>query len=175
MTVDWDGFVPFDPGVSRPLGEVSRREARAAFGHLIASKEDRLEQLRQLLAANGVALSASQTDLQLVNDWFRQEVEGDESGRLVPRWYAVVNDLALFLGEVVIARCPNISWQMFEKGKRDVAYQRHVLMGFSQVPNPNYNVDIDRLLAAYGHRIVAGQSVDPDQFRTWIDAACEKA
>jgi hypothetical protein len=42
-------------------------------------------------------------------------------------------------------------------GKKDVACQRHVIMGFSQVANPKYNLDLERRVAAYGHRIVAGR------------------
>ena len=38
MSVDWADYVPFDPGVDRPLHEVSRREARAAFQRLMAFK-----------------------------------------------------------------------------------------------------------------------------------------
>ncbi len=30
-------------------------------------------------------------------------------------------------------------------------------MGFSKVPNPKYNLDLDRRVATYGHRIVASR------------------
>lgn len=62
---------------------------------------------------------------------------------------------------------------MFDKGARDAAFQRHVIMGFKGVANPTYNVD--RLLAMYGHRIVAGESVETDAFVTWVAAAIDRA
>jgi hypothetical protein len=67
-------------------------------------------------------------------------------------WYAVENDLALFLGDVVIERCPGLEWVMFDKGATDVAYRRHVIMGFSKVANPKHNFDIDPVLATYAHQ-----------------------
>jgi hypothetical protein len=70
---DWGDYSPFDPGVSKPLHEVTRREARAAFGRLVAAKDDRVSELRRLLERNGVALTADDAGLQVVNDWFRQE------------------------------------------------------------------------------------------------------
>lgn len=176
MTVTWGAYTPFDPGVTRPLHEVSKREARAAFERLMAVKADRIKELEQLLRQNGIECSSDDHGLQQLNDWFKSEVAGDQSsGRLLPVWYAVVNDLALFLGDVIIAQCPTLKWVMFDKGARDVAFQRHVIMGFSHVSNPKYNLDIDLLLASYGQRIVAGDAVEGDAFVRWASAAAEKA
>ena len=172
MSVDWEGYEPFDPGVSRPLSEVTKREAREAFRRLMASKGDRIEQLRGLLDRNGVTLSSDDAGLQAVNDWFREEVEGDpgSDGRLRPLWYAVVNDLSLHLGDVIIERSSGLEWVMFDKGRTSVSYQRHVIVGFTGVANPRYNVDIDLLLATYGHRIVAREGVERTLV-TWVKAA----
>src|SRR5690348_14110430 len=86
------------------------------------------------------------------HDWFRGEVEIEPgSGRLRKRWYAVVNDIGLFLGEVMVERSPILSWVFFTKGKKMSAYQRHVIMGFTKVENPDY-VDIDIGVATYGVR-----------------------
>jgi hypothetical protein len=107
---------------------------------------------------------------------FRESVEGDASTeRLNSIWYAVVNDLALYLGDVMIQRSPALRWMFFDKGSKHLSYQRHVIMGFSKVPNPNYNSDIDLLLAAYGQRIIAGQEVAPDAFVSWVCDAQMKA
>lgn len=176
MTVEWGDYVPFDPGITGPLHEVTKREARAAFQRLMEAKAERIAELERLLARNGVGLSSDNRAVQTLNDWFRSEVEGDPAtGRLRPFWYAVVNDVALFLGDVIVERGPGLKWVMFDKGARDDAFQRHVIMGFSGVVNPKYNVDIDGLLATYGHRIVSGQGVDRNAFVTWIVSACGKA
>jgi len=79
-------------------------------------------------------------------------------------WYAVVNDIALFLGDTMIERCPNLAWVMFDKGKKDISFQRHVIMGFSKVPNPKYNVDVDLIIGMYGHRIVGEKDDDAERF-----------
>lgn len=176
MSVNWGDYAPFDPGVTRPLHEVAKREARAAFQRLMEAKADRIAELRRLLSVNGIVLSSDGEGIQSLNDWFRSEVEGDSAtGRLLSIWYAVVNDLVLFLGDVIIARSPNLKWVMFDKGARDAAFQRHVIMGFSDVSNPKYNVDIDLLVATYGHRIVMGEQVEPDAFVVWVADAASKA
>ena len=176
MSIDWAEYVPFDPGVDRPLNEVTRREARAAFQRLMALKEARIEEVRGLLRRNGVTLGSDDAQLQSLNDWFRAEVQGDvTTGRLLPLWYAVVNDVALFLGDVIVERCPGLTWVMFDKGARSLSYQRHVLVGFSRVPNPRYHVDIDLLLATYGHRVVARSGVDREAFVAWVESAEQNA
>jgi len=58
-------------------------------------------------------------------------------------------------------------------GGRALAYQRHVIMDFTRVPNPKYTVDPDLLIAMYGHRIFAGQG-ETDAFVSWIDGATAK-
>ncbi|MFI7064665.1 hypothetical protein ACIBL3_26980 [Kribbella sp. NPDC050124] len=176
MTVLWGDYSAFDPGVSSPLHEVSKRQARAAFNRLMADKDERVAELRRLLQLNGIDLEPSDFGLQKLNDWFRAAVEGDPAtGRLRSIWYGVVNDLALFLGDVMIQRCPTLHWTFYDKGAKDLSFQRHVIMGFSKVPNPKYNVDIDFLLGSYAHRIVANQEEERDAFVRWVRGAQEKA
>jgi hypothetical protein len=108
---------------------------------------------------NGTRADGSDTAIQDLNDWFVANVEPDPDnpGRLSPEWYSVVHDVALFLGDLIIERCPGLRWEFFTGGKNDVAYQRQVLAGFTQVPNSKYNLDLDRRVATYGHRIVASR------------------
>lgn len=75
----------------------------------------------------------------------------------MPESYSIVNDAALFLGDVMIERCPGLRWEFFTGGKKDAAYQHHVIMGFTRLPNPKFNVDIDRNVATYAHRIIASR------------------
>ena len=86
-----------------------------------------------------------------------------------------MNDIALFLGDVIINQAPNLKWVMFDKGARDIAFQRHVIMGFSKVANPKYNVDIDLLIATYGHQLVANEEVRKRAFLEWIESAVGQA
>lgn len=163
VSVDWDSYEIYDPGVAGPLTTLSRSDARRAFNQLMEAKPARIEMLRQLLANNGVELGTSDDAIQSLNDWFRANVEPDPAhpGRLLPDWYSVVNDVALFLGDVIIERGPGLRWEFFTSGKKNVSYQRHVIVGFGKVPNSKYNIDIDRRVAAYGHRIVASRGSIP--------------
>jgi hypothetical protein len=163
MSVDWDGYEIYHPGVVGALNTLPRAEARRAFNKRMEDKRARVEMLRWLLKANGVELATTDGGIQDLNDWFRANVEADadQPGRLSADWYSVVNDVAMFLGDVMIERCPGLRWEFFTWGKKDAAYQRHVIMGFSQVANAKFNIDIDRAVAVYGHRIVASRGSVP--------------
>ena len=76
---------------------------------------------------------------------------------MLPELYSVVLDIALFLGEALIERCPGLHWEFFTCGKKNISYQKPVIMGFSQVPNPKYILDLDWVVSGYGHRIVASR------------------
>lgn len=173
MSVDWNGYEPYVPPVVGPRRELSRRQAEDAYEHLMAAKRERIEMLQMLLRDNGIELKDDDTQIELLSEWFRANVErsGNDPDRLRNIWYAVVNDVALFLGDVIIHRFPGVQWQLFVSGKRDVAYQRHVLVGFTSAPNPKYYVDIDRLVATYGYRASGGEHVPSDYFLSLIRAA----
>lgn len=175
--VDWNGYAPYDPGVRGPLHELSRGDAKAAFERLMDAKDERVEALRKLAAANGVDLDGSDSSVQDLNDWFRTNMEADLEApdRLASLWYSVVNDIALYLGDLVIGAAPHLHWTMFDAGKRDAAFQRHVIMGFTQVPNAKYNLDIDMAVATYAHRVIAGQEVDEQFFYRVLQSARVKA
>jgi hypothetical protein len=143
----------------------------------MSEKAQRITELRKLLHLNGIELSGTDEGIQVLNDWFREHVEPseDQPNRLRNLWYAVVNDLSLFLGDVIIERAPGLRWEFFTGGKKDASYQRHVIMGFSRVSDPKYYIDIDWALAVYGHRIVADQDVEEHVFRRWIENAVQRA
>ncbi|WP_375504204.1 hypothetical protein [uncultured Jatrophihabitans sp.] len=64
---------------------------------------------------------------------------------------------------------------MFTLGKKDVAYQKHVIVGFSTAENPKYNLDLDRLVAGHGQRIIADLPEPEDAFVRILAAAEAKA
>lgn len=175
-SVKWKDYEPYDPGVDRPLHEVGRTEARAAFKRLMDAKAHRIDELRVLLDRNGVPLDSSSQGLQSVNGWFFAAITGNrDTGRLDPIWYSVVNDLGLYLGEIMIERAPGLRWEMFDRGKADSSFQRAVIMGFTSVQNPKYNVDIDFLVGSYAHRVVLGNEVSRDMFPVWVETAVARA
>lgn len=177
MTIDWNEYEVYDPGVFGPLHELPRREARAAYQRLMDAGPERIEMLRRLTATNGVDLGTDDESIQRLNDWFRANVGEDaqQPGRLQPEWYSVVNDIALFFGAVLMERHPQLHWEFFTWGKRHVSYQRHTIMGFTRPSFPKEDLDIDMLLAQYAHRIIAGQEDKHDAFLRWLAGAAEIA
>jgi hypothetical protein len=168
--MNWDGYEIYHPGVFGPLDTLPRAEARQAFRQLMQAKPGRIEMLGRLLNANGVELAGTDAGIHDLNDWFLANVEADpgKPGRLLPVWSSVVNDAALFLGDVMIQRCPALHWEFFTRGKKNASYQRHVIMGFTQVLNPRYDIDIDAAVAAYAHRIVASRGSVPHYGRVTV-------
>ena len=171
--MDWTGYELFAPGVNAPLRKIPRPEATAAYKHLMDSKPHRLDSLRGLLATDGVELASDDASIQRINDWFRASVEEDPEhpGYLLPRWYSVVNDLGLFLGDVAIERNPQLHWDFYRGAPSDFSYQNPVIMGFSSEKKFDIPFNVDQLLAMYGHRLVAGDEDPPDQFLRWIDGS----
>ena len=90
-------------------------------------------------------------------------------------WYAVVNDIGLFLGQVIQERAPNLKWAFIEKPPSHLSFQRHAIVGFTRVPNRQFTLDIDNAVATYGHRVISGASVPQDAFVRWVDDAVGKA
>ena len=134
-----------------------RSEARRAYVRCMETKPTRVGLLGELLKTNGVELGRSDAAVQDLNDWFFANLEPDPErpGWLLPPWYSIVHDVALFLGDVMIERNPNLRWEFFVWGKKSVSYQRPVIMGFStEDPKFHTNIDVDRSVAVYGHRIV---------------------
>jgi hypothetical protein len=143
-----------------------RREARAAFKHLMAAKAQRRTELLGLLSRNGLFIDETDARIQALNDWFDDNVEGDGvAGRLDNVWYAVVNDIFLYLGDVAIRNNSLLEWRMYEWGSSRTTppYQRPVLMGFD-VPNKKYNLDIGMRVAVRGQRKVMGERLRPGEF-----------
>jgi len=206
VSIEWDGYEPYDPGFIGLPNTLPRTEARQAFKRFMETKPARLELLSQLLKVNGVELGRSDAAIQVLNDWFFENVEADpeQPGWLVPEWYSVVHDVALFLGDVMIERHPNLHWEFFTWGKTNVAFQWHVIMGFStEDPKFHTNIDIERMVASYAHRIIEsrgsnasygvveirgvaidvdaiaadhrGRGIETDTFRSWLQMAARRA
>ena len=164
VTIEWDGYEPYEPGVAGPPNTLPRAEARQAFKRCMETKPARLEMLSRLLKANSGELGNSDAAVQDLNDWFFAHVEADaeQPGQLLPDWYSVAHDVALFLGDVMIERHPNLRWEFFTWGKANVAFQRPVIMGFStEDPKFHTNINIDRMVATYAHQIIESRGSVP--------------
>lgn len=176
MTVDWDGYVAYQPIVSQPLSGVSRAEAKAEYARQMATKADRIAALRRLLAQNGIDLDDSEASVRALHDWYRDNVEaGTEPGRLRSIWYAVAYDIGMYLGERMIERSPGLHWSLDTSHKRALHYQRPVITGFSGVANPRYNIDPGMIVVIEGQAIVEGGGSMPDYFGWLLRSVASKA
>lgn len=155
---DFSGYKPFQPLYRGRLEDLSAREAKQSFDHLMQAKADRIDELRNLLARNGLGLRDSDDGIVALGKWLASNVELGADGDVRGVWYSVVNDIALFVEDVIQRRTEGrIRWTYYKsRNKADVAFQRHVLMGFSKVKNPRYNVDLDYRIADIARRAAAG-------------------
>lgn len=140
-------YTIFDPLVDRPLHEVSREEAKIAFDHFIKSIPERIAQISRL-AGLDESLAPSEDQLPLLSRWFpnfldAQKVDSESVELPPPIVFSVCNDIAMYLGELLVSNYENLRWKMITSPKSDVSYQRPAVVGFQSVPNKRYNVDFD--------------------------------
>lgn len=173
--VNFSNYQCFDPGVDRPLSDVTKAEAKKHYDLLMAKKTERIAQLKALLKESGIELIGDESSIQKLNDWFYENVErsDEKPSRLKPIWYSVVNDIALFLGEEIIRRAPALRWELYLSGKKNLSFQRPVIIGFPKVKNLKYNIDLDWAIGAYAHRIIAKKEDVRDLFVRMVKSAVE--
>lgn len=159
--VDWGVYEVYVQASDRrvPYGELTRGEARANFDALMASKDERIEQLRRLVATDGVDLDGWPEGVQRLNDWYVANVQPHptEVERLEHLWYSVATDIAVLLGESLVRRSGGrLRWELYVWGKRNVSYHRPVVMGFD-APNPRYNADYIGVVTQEGTAVAWGE------------------
>ncbi|MEP7765668.1 hypothetical protein [Sanguibacter sp. 25GB23B1] len=167
MSIDWNGYETYE--TYEPIGPGSpshlpRIEARRLFEERMEARHARIEMLGRLVAASGVVLGSDDAAVQDLNDWIVAHIEADPENPGFPlsEWYSVCHDTALFLGEVMIERHPNLYWEFFTWGKKNVSFQRHVLMGLStEDPKFHTNIDIDGMVVGYSHEILESRGSIP--------------
>lgn len=206
VATDDTGYELTHPGSHGLPDDLSRGEARAAFRRVMETKESRIAELRRLLSNFDVSLASDDASIQALNDWFVANIKADPKrpGFLRPEWSSIAYDVGLFLGEVIIARHPNLHWELFTWGKTDVAFHRAVIMGMSteDVKLRTY-IDILDMTEGYAHFIVEahgsvpkygvvevrGAKIDVDvsaerarasgvdrrRFVSWLERAAERA
>jgi hypothetical protein len=177
MAVSWGEYEPFDPEISGLPSAIPRVEALAAYRRLMELKGERIQALRQLLLRNGRQITPTDDGLQALNDWFDAALElaVRSPDDLEAVWFSVINDIGLYLGDAMIERAPGLAWEFYTRSRRSPSYQRHVIAGFSRVPNRSYCVDVDLQLATHARRLAQGLPEDPASFVSWVHAAVDKA
>lgn len=152
--MDWDDYTLDDSGVRGPWDEPApRAEARSAYNRLLANKDERVAFLGALVQANGFSLGDSDGDIQRLNDWFRANVEAGEHRQVNAAWASVSRDVALFLGDVIVARRNDgVDWRFFDKPPSiTFGYHRPVLMGYPNQPDPAFSVYLEGIVWSHGN------------------------
>lgn len=115
------------------------------FDATISNKNQRMAQLRTLLAAYNIALGTSHSSISEINSWFYHNINFSSKvdkhnfvfyPHVEPIWHSIIIDLSIMIGEIVISNTTNVSWRM-EDHKNAVSYQFPVLYGFRNIPVEN--------------------------------------
>jgi hypothetical protein len=162
----------FDPHIDRPLHELSREEAKDAYKWFISQKGLRKEELLRLCKERGVFITEPVVFLEKLHDFFIHEIKLDGIKDTPSNYiYSLCNDIAIYMGELLIENASNIKWCFFIKGKSHIYYQRPVLIGFENVKNKNYCIDFDYLLCQYAHRLFQGGEKEGELFKLMYECA----
>ncbi len=164
--MNWDAYEGWELPLVETWPDLSVKEARRAFDRLMAAKQERISQLRAVLAANAVELGTSDESIQRLNEWLVAAVEPDPSqpGHPTPTWKSLGQDIALFIGEVLIERVPGLEWRLFEGSRRHLSHHHPVVMGFDVI-NSRFNVDPFWIVGGFMLDASLGRAHDePDLF-----------
>ena len=156
--LDWGSYEPFDARVTVALRDADRNAAEDHFARLMAARRERLDALAALAERHGVDLEPAALGAWLV------AAAPDASPD--PRWSGLVADVALWLGERLIARAPALRWELFVSHKKATGYQRPVLVGFRQVADAHYYVDVAFLVASWAELAARRRAVRADFLAT---------
>lgn len=171
--MDWYDYNSSDPGLDRPLSDVTRAEARRFFDALMEEKAERRAELSGLCRAYGIDLNGTDESVDALEAWLATHLEPDPNhpDRPALRWFMVIKDVGLFLGDLLIERVPGLEWRLFTSGKQAASYQRPVVMGFGGSVDPRYNIDPELLVSGYAHRVLVETRGESGYFRKVLDGA----
>lgn len=158
----WDSYSLNETPPYWILADMAPAMAKAQFERTMKNKSNRIAELSALLVRFGIVLGDTDENIQVLNDWFVSAM-APLPDRFVPngRSLSVCEDVALFLGDVMISRYPQLSWQFFAWGKKSVAYHQHVIMGFK---GDRENFDLSGIVHGYATQVVGQMNGDPGHF-----------
>jgi hypothetical protein len=160
--IDWGSYEPFDARVPGTLRDAARADAEDHFARLMAARPERLDALAALAARHRVDLEPDALGAWLV-------AEAPEASADAARWTGLVADVALWLGERLIARAPALRWELFVSHKKATGYQRPVLVGFTKVADRHYYVDVAFMVASWAE-LAARRRMAKADFLVTIEA-----
>lgn len=173
--VDWGPYPDMDFGVESLLAEVAPSETKEVRASYLEHRKDRLWALKVLLSSHDVELTGSEESLRELNEWFVRNVDrsAEDAARLAPIWYSVVNDIALYLGELMIRKTGTLEWiaevdkevlSPLDSSFVDQDEAPGLVIGRRRGQSVESRMALDELIAGYGHAVITGHHVDPDYF-----------
>ncbi len=156
----WAEYELYETGVSVPLEVLPRRDARRVFKHCVDTREDRVERLARLVRGCGVELGVTDEAIQRLHDWFLAHIEPHPHmpGELDARWHSIIHDVAMYLGEVLFERYPNLRWELYIWGKTNIYYHQHVIMGFSTMsPRSRFCYGVEPTILSHTYRTLVNR------------------
>jgi hypothetical protein len=162
----------FDPEVTTGLAKCDAKTAEAFFRRYTGTIGDRVNLLQAWMANGGkhgnrqaLNLDFSKESIENLQNWLDQELLNERKGPSPDRAYllSLGTDVGMYLGECIRRKASSVEWRMFTGSKKDIAFQRPVLMGFN-TPNKKYNIDCGFLAGQYVHRLLDGQPPEAGWF-----------
>lgn len=154
----WNGYEPFDAQIEGPLRDATREDAQRYFDRLMTARAARRAMLAKLVALD----SPEKVGAWLATSLGEHGLGGDDAWI----WRGVIADVALWLGERIIAAAPQLRWELLTAPKKATGYQRPVLVGFTRVDDPRYYVDVAHLVASWAELAARGRPAKHDFLAT---------
>ena len=150
---DLGDYAPLASEADGPLRLAARDVALREFDRLMAARAERVAALTALATRHGVDLAADDAPLALGRWLVAAGAEAGPEALEDPRWAGLAVDVALWLGERVLARAHAaggaLRWELYTGVKKSTGYQRAVLTGFRRVDDPRYYVDIAHFVGGW--------------------------
>ena len=166
----------FDLKVTKNRSLLDRKEAREAFKWYMKSIPERIAILKDFALSHGYTVETGTAFLPSLQDLFFDtchEVKGQE--RLEPPELSMANDISIYISELLVNECENLSWKLHTFGKTSMHYHCPVIMGFKGVKYSNYSVRLDSAIVSYGERIIRGKPKETDLFVRMYRSSMDKA
>lgn len=95
--------------------------ARAGFELFMAQKKERITKLSILFRINNVPFGKSDEELSAMNQFVYDNLSShaDFPNQIEGVWVECALDLTAYLGEIIIERCPNVEWAVFDDRDQD--------------------------------------------------------
>ncbi len=116
---------------------VNTADGKPIFKRFMQEKEHRLQVLRSFLTVLGIDMDWQVASLDAINIWLIRWLKPQVAAGMIaatPQVRSVCDDIAIYLGEMVIKADPTIAWKRIT-ARRAVYYNRPALV------NKNYEAD----------------------------------